>query len=188
MNIARFGAAAPAYPVSPLRGIPGGRRKKSPNPLFLILILTLLSVVIAMIIFGQRSFKDVTEYDEEGNPRLTPEREAEIEKAKNKLDEAEVYILLALYDHYIECKLCPDGRAWIKEGEIAKIGTSVNTTSRYNQAYYKKHGVEYITYLRGSVHLVLKTEINLLGRYPLMPENLARQEPLLYPPLNSKLK
>lgn len=89
---------------------------------------------------------------------------------------------------YIECLLCPGGRLWIKEGEIAKIGTTVNTTSRYDKAFYKKHGVEYITYIRGSIDLVLKTEIELLGKYPLMPENLVREQPLLFPPLNSKLK
>ena len=32
--------------------------------------------------------------------------------------------------------------------------------------------------------MVLKTEIELLGNYPLMPENLARAQPLLFPPLN----
>lgn len=141
-----------------------------------------------ILILGQRGFEEVIEYDQDGNPRLTPEREAEIKQAKDKLDEAEVYMLLSLYDHYIECLLCTGGRLWIKEGEIAKIGTTVNTTSRYNQAYYKKHGVEYIMYLRGTIGVVLKTEIDLLGKYPLMPENLARKQPLLFPPLNSKLK
>lgn len=171
---------------SPLSVIPGGREKKKPNRLFPILLLILISGIV--IILGQRGFKDVVEYDEDGNPRLTPERQTEIEQAKDKLDEAEVYLLLATYDHYIECLLCPGRRLWIKEGEIAKIGTTVNTTSRYKQAYYKKHGVEYIMYLRGSIDLVLKTEIDLLGNYPLLVENLAREEPLLFPPLNGKLK
>lgn len=186
MNTARSESYNQTSRDSPLRVIPGGRKNKKPNPLVLIFLFTLIAVIV--IIFGQRGFDDVVEHDEAGNPRLTPEREAEIEQAKKKLDEAEVYLLLALYDHYIVCLLCPGGRLWIKEGEIAKIGTTVNTTSRYKQAYYKKHGVEYIMYLRGPMDLVLKTEIDLLGKYPLLPENLAREAPLLFPPLNSKLK
>jgi hypothetical protein len=150
------------------------------------LILALVTIGVVMLL--KRGFNDVIEYDDESNARLTPEREAEIEKAKDRLDRAEVYLLISIYDHYIECLLCPGGRVWIKEGEIAKIGTTVNKTSRYDKTFYKKHGVEYITYLRGSIDLVLKTEIELLGKYPLMPENMARAQPLLFPPLNSKLK
>ena len=161
--------------------LPGSQRKM-PNNLLVLLILAL--VTVGGVILAKRGFDDVIEYDDKGNARLTPEREAEIENAKDRLDRAEVYLLIFIYDHYIECLPCPGGRVWIKEGEIAKIGTTVNTTSRYDKAFYKKHGVEYNTYLRGSIDLVLKTEIELLGKYPLMPENLAREQPLLFPPLN----
>ena len=76
---------------------------------------------------SQTGFKDVIEYNDEGNARLTPEREAEIEQAKDRLDQTEVHLLIAI-DHYIECPLWPDTyRLWIKEGEIMKIGTTVNT-------------------------------------------------------------
>lgn len=163
-----------------------GDAKMTPNrfPFYLAIVL----MVIGVIVFGRRGFDDVVEYDKDGNARLTPKREAEIAKAKDKLDEAEVYLLQSLYDQYIECLLCPSGGLWIKEGEIAKIGTTVNTTSRYDKAYYRKHGVEYIMYFRGTIDVVLKTEIELLGNYPLLPENLAREVPLVFPPLNSKLR
>ena len=167
-------------------------QKKRTNPIkgpdYFFNIFMLVLVAIGIVLFAKRNFDDVIVYDEEGNAQLTPERQSEIEKAKERLDRAEVYFLIAIYDHYIECLLCPKGRVWIKEGEIAKIGTTVNTRSRYDKAFYKKHGVEYITYIRGPIDLVLKTEIELLGKYPLMPENLARKQPLLFPPLNSKLK
>ena len=171
--------------ASPVKNTPVSQKNR-PNNFFILFILALIAIGVVML--AKRGFKDVVEYNDEGNARLTPEREAEIEQAKDRLDQAEVYLLIAIYDHYIECPLCHDGRLWITEGEIAKIGTTVNTTSRYDKAFYKKHGVEYITYIRGSIELVLKTEIELLGKYPLMPENLAREHPLLFPPLNSKLK
>lgn len=186
MKTPRLNTSAPIPRISPLRKIPDGSRKDNPNPLLPVLMIIL--VLTGIIIFGQRGFEEVVEYDKDENPRLTPEREAEITEAKDKIDEAEVYLLLSLYDHYIDCFLCKKGHLWIKEGEIAKVGTTINGTSRYKQAYYRKHGVEYIMYFRGSIDLVLKKEIDLLGRYPLMPENLARKQPLLFPPLNSKLK
>lgn len=107
-KLSHFGAVAAATQTSPLRVIPGRRRKKLPNPMFLILMFVFLTAGI--IILGQRGFEEVIEYDQDGDPRLTPEREAEIKRAKDKLDEAEVYMLLSLYDHYIECLLCTGGR------------------------------------------------------------------------------
>lgn len=185
MKTLYLGFAAPATSRPPLRAIHGKGKKKNPTPFFLFLILML---IVGGIILSQRKFKEVIEYDEDGNPRLTPAREEEIKRAKDKLDEAELYVLLSLYDQYIECLLCPSGRIWIKEGEIAKIGTTINTSSRYVKAYYRKHRVEYIMYFRGPIDVVLKKEIDELGNYPLLPENLAREQPLLFPPLNSKLK
>lgn len=185
MRLQYLRAPFPVDHRSPVKSV-SSSPKKWPNNFFILFALALLAFGIVM--FGKRGFEEVIEYDDEGNARLTPEREAEIEEAKERLDRAEVYLLISIYDHYIECLLCPDGRLWIKEREIAKIGTTVNATSRYDKAYYKKHGVEYIMYIRGSIDLVLKTEIDLLGKYPLLPENLAREQPLLFPPLNSKLK
>lgn len=65
--------------------MPGSQRKK-PNNFFILLMLALLA--IGVIMFAKRGFDDAVDYDGEGNARLTPEREAEIEKAKDRLDRA----------------------------------------------------------------------------------------------------
>ena len=166
-----------------LKVIHGGKKKK-PN----FLPFLIVGIIITAIFFGRKGFNDVVEYDESGKPQLTSQRLQEIERAKEKLDHAEVYFLISNADQFIECFLCPGGKMWIKKGETAKIGTTINPRSRYGVKYYAQHNVNYQLMFRGSIDQVLKKEIELLGAYPLWPENTNRKAPLLVPPLNTKLK
>ena len=91
---------------SPLTVIQGSRRNnRSISPFILIGI-----VIIEGIAFAKRGYKDVVVQDLEGNPQISSERKAEAERAKDKLDKAEVYYLLANANQMIECYLCPEGQ------------------------------------------------------------------------------
>ena len=174
---------AKSYGMPSLNVIKGGRSKKISYLPFVIFV-----VVIGIIVMGRKSFADVVTYDENGQPQLTAERQQEIDKAKEKLDKAEVYLLISNADQFVECFLCPDGKAWLKKGETAKIGTTINPKQRYGVRYYQRHNLSYNLLFRGTIDQVLKKEIELLGAYPLLEENIRRKKPLLMPPLNSKLK
>ena len=179
----QFGEARSSAVQKPLAVVHrGGGRRLFHWPFLLVFIAILL------FFMARRGYEDVIIHDRDGNPQLTAERQAEIEKARDKLDQAEVYFLISNIAQMIECFLCAEKQTWLKAGEIAKIGTTVNPGSRYNQQYYIRHNVRYQTVFTGRVDQVLKKEIELLGAYPLLPENTTRENPLLFPPLNSKLK
>lgn len=174
---------------SGLKVIPGqGKKERNNRPKPIIWFLLVLGCLIVYSVYNSQGYEEVVTTDSEGNPVLTPDRQAEIARRQNKnIEEAEQYVLIAIAPGYRECYLCPGGKVWLEAGEIAKIGISTNSKNRYSIEYYEHHGVFYQMEYRGDLTTAKNREIGRLGSYPLLPENLKRKNKLLYPPLNSKL-
>lgn len=164
-----------------------GQGKKGKHPIGIFWLLLIVSALVGYLAYSSTGYDEAITTDPEGNPVLTPGRQAEIARRKKKnSEEAEQYILVAVAPGYRECYLCPEGKVWLETGEIAKIGVSTNGQSRYSIEYYERHGVNYIMEYRGDLTTAKNREITRLGSYPLLPENQKRRYKLLYPPLNSK--
>ena len=162
----------------------GGKGGGGSPPFWLFLLILGLA---GGLVYNYSSYEEVVHTNPDGNPALTPERQAEIAgRQKKNAEEAEQYILIAVDPGYRECYLCPEGKVWLETGEIAKIGVSTNGQGRYSSEFYIYHGVNYIMEYRGDVTTAKNRELARLGSYPLLPENQKRQQKLLYPPLNSK--
>ena len=99
---------------------PGGG---SPGPFILLLLLSLLAIGVVAghkILAGKEKEKSPIVIDEEGNARLSPERQAKLDKELEELDNAVQYALIATVDGYYPCYTCPDGSPtiYLYEGEI----------------------------------------------------------------------
>lgn len=172
-------------PNSNLNPNPGKPGKSGGPPAWLFLLILCLA---GYLVYNYSRYEEVVAADPDGAPALTPEREAEIARRQKKnAEEAEQYVLRAIGPGYRECYLCPEGKAWLETGEIAKIGVSTDGEDRYSLKFYEKHGVYYDMEYRGNLAIAKNREIARLGGYPLLPENQKRERKLLYPPLNTKL-
>lgn len=164
------------------------RRKKNRKPIGALLWLALIGIALSYWLLTDKKFEDVITTDSDGNLVLSEERQAELAQRQRKnSEEAEQYILIALAPGYRLCYLCPEGKAWLEAGEIAKIGVSTNGRRRYSRKFYRRHNVDYATEYIGDLVTARNREIARLGAYPLLPENLKREYKLLYPPLNAVL-
>lgn len=171
----------PNSTFTPQGGYPGGGNG-APFWLFLVIL-----GLLGGLIYNYSRYDEVVTTDADGNPVLTPEREAELTRRQQKnAEEAEQYILIAVAPGYRECYLCPEGKVWLETNEIAKIGVSTEGQGRYSSAFYVHHGVDYIMEYRGNLTIAKNRELARLSGYPLLPENQKREQKLLYPPLNSK--
>lgn len=153
-------------------------KKKNPLPFIIG------SAVI--LIFCALKWHDVVEYVN-GEPQLSRKHQEQLQNKLNEADEAEQYALIALTDGWYACLHSGFGTYYLKAGEVWKYGTTTKgEKGRYEYKFLRGNGVYYIVQFRGTLHECLKEEQNKLYTYPLLPENLAREEELrlIRPPYN----
>lgn len=180
----------PETGYSPKRGSaapsnPGGG---SPGPFIMLLLLSLLAVGVVAghkILAGKE--KSPIVIDEDGNARLSPERQAKLDKELEELDNAVQYALIATVDGYYPCYTCPDGSPtiYLYEGEIWRYGsTRKGEQGRYPDGNYGTANVFYVEQFWGTELECRKMEKIKIYNYPLLPEALKRDIQLYRPPGN----
>jgi hypothetical protein len=123
-----------------------------------------------------------------------------IDKKKEKLNDHELYVLLAARDGYYLCTHCPTGKFFLKKDEIYRYGTTGDGPDirGYNKNWLAKNGLLYIHLLTSDLKTIKSLEITYIGNYPLVAENLSRPLPgdpgvkpywyrLVLPPGNNSL-
>ena len=152
---------------------------------------TLLIVAGAlMLIVCALKWGDVVEYIN-GEPRLTPKHEGQLQKKLNELEEAEQYALIASKEGYYPCLHSGHALYFLHVGEVWKYGvTTKGERGRYTGQFMLENSVSYALQYRGTLSECLQREQIQLFSYPLLPENLARPETdrLLRPPYNPVFK
>ena len=129
---------------------------------------------------------DVVEWVD-GSFRLKPKRQAAFEKQKKAVENAEQYALLARAPGYYECLHCLTGLVFLNRFEVWKYGvTDQGEKVRYSVNYLDSRNLLYSIQFQGDYAQCLMEEKRKLFYYPLLPENLARPDPLklLLPPGN----
>jgi hypothetical protein len=127
---------------------------------------------------------DFLELDADGNVQLSPQRQKELDKRLQRLDQARQYVLRAANDGYYPCYNCgQDSTIFLFRGEIWKYGITYSG-SRYSNAWLEKMKLIYIDEYRGTVEECLKQEAQKIYNYATLQENLKRKQPLIRPPGN----
>ena len=146
----------------------------------------LIIAAAAILIVCAIKWRDVVIYVD-GEAQLTTKYQEELQKKLDKADEAEQYALLALVDGWYTCVHSGFGSYYLKAGEVWKYGTTgKGERGRYEVKFLSSNRVIYTVQFRGTLHECLLEEQNKLYTYPVLPENLAREEALrlIRPPYN----
>lgn len=104
-----------------------------------------------------------------------------------ELDEAEQYVLLAKRSGLFPCFSCKNSvTIFLNQNEVWKHGyTTKGEQGRY-QSSLEGTNLRYVTQFTGTVGECMKDEKRKIYYYALLPENLAREIPLIRPPGNKQ--
>lgn len=156
-------------------------KQKSPKPFNPFILIAALLIIC---LFAAKPF--IT-YDEDGTPKLAQWRQKKLIKELNDLDRAEQYVLLAEEDGVYPCYSCiGSSTIRLKEGQVWKYGmTTKGQKGRYGAKLPDKK-LYYVIQFEGTVEKCLKEEKRKIYFYVILPENIARNKPLIRPPGNKK--
>jgi len=163
----------------------------SPGPFILLLLLSLLAIGVVAghkILAGKEKEKSPIIVDEDGNARLSPERQAKLDKELEEIDNAVQYALIATVDGYYPCYSCPDGSTtiFLYKGETWRYGvTRKGEKGRYPDGNFGTPHVVFVVQFTGTYSECLKEEKIKIYNYPLLPEALKRTVKLFRPPGNA---
>lgn len=123
------------------------------------------------------TFEDFTQKKEDGTYELRQSRKDKLNSdIKRMREDAEQYILLAKSDGYYQCLHCPRGTFYLYQGEVAKVGTTIQGEDRYDSNWLKRMNLQYSVEFRGTSQQALEREKIRIGMYPLTEENLQRPD------------
>lgn len=181
----------PETGYTPKRGSASPSNPGSPGPFVLLFLLSLLVIGVVAgnkILAGKEKENPPTVIDEDGNVKLSPERQAKLEKELEEIDNAQQYVLIATAPGYYPCYSCPDGSTtiFLYPGEVFRYGvTRKGEKLRYPGGDYGATNLLYIVQFEGDYAQCLKEEKIKIYNYPLLPEAQKRELKLPRPPGNA---
>lgn len=115
---------------------------------------------------------------------LTREEEDAIEDRIERIQNSELYVLLAEVDGYYDCPACSNGKFFLHAGEIYKFGVTMNPSNRYSEQELARWRLEYVVLKVAPYNECLIEETLRSAGYRLLPENTRRpkERQLLIPP------
>jgi hypothetical protein len=147
---------------------------------------TLLIGIAAVLILLALKWNDVVELVD-GEYRLKPKYQRNLERKAEADDVAEQYALVAVMAGWYPCVHSGFARYYLNPGEVWKYGvTTKSELGRYDLDFLRTNRVKYVREFIGTEGQCKKKEQVKLRLYPLLPENLARPEEyrLIRPPFN----
>ena len=145
-----------------------------------------LWLCIALLIVGAVKFKEVVVWVD-GKPQLSEKRQAELDKRRKEIMDAEQYVLLAQSPGWYKCLHCVGGRIYLNHREVWKYGVTMKgEKGRYTKEFLSSRNLQYVVQFRGNYAECLLIEKEQIFAYPLLPENLRRPDKfkLVLPPGN----
>jgi hypothetical protein len=130
-------------------------------------------------------FEEVVKRNIDGSYRLHPKRSEKLHRDTVNLESSEQYALKATTSKYYPCLSCSfRDSIFLYQNEVWKYGTTINgQVGRYGNSLYVQ-SLYYVAQYRGTIEECLKWERKKIIRYPLLPENLKRKNPIARPPGN----
>ena len=141
--------------------------------------LSILAMLAILFIIGL-TLKPFLEVDDKGRVRLAKWRKEKLEKELKDLDKAEQYVLRAKRSGIFECFSCPNSNTiYLSTGQVWKYGvTTKGERGRYATTLEGKN-LLYRIQLTGTLEECLKSEKIKIYNFAILPENLARDTPLI---------
>lgn len=163
------------------------RRQHGQPPFIKYLPIILLGF---LLVFFAYRWRDFVVQKQDGSYAIHPGRMDEAKKEKEKLENCEVYKLVALKSGWYMCHLCSQGSIYLNKGEVWKYGYSCSPETRYKKEWLQQMNLRYIPIFFGDMKECRAKEIELIRDYPLLPENMNRPEylRLVVPPGSKTIK
>ena len=130
-------------------------------------------------------FDEVVKRNSDGSYSLHPKRSEKLHRDTVNLESSEQYALKAKYNKNYPCLSCPfKDSIFLYQGEVWKYGTTINgEIGRYGNSL-NAQSLYYVGQFTGTIEQCLKWERKKIIRYPLLLENLKRENPIARPPGN----
>lgn len=159
------------------------KKKPSPKPFQWWLILIFATISTTLMTYKGVDF--VVE-DEDGNLKLSEERQQKLNNKLKELEEAEQYALVAIVPGYYPCYSCPNSDSiYLQMMEVWRYGvTTKSKHGRYADKYLNDNRLLFVTQMIGTLQECLREEQLKIYNYALLPENLKRLIILIRPPGN----
>lgn len=157
---------------------------------FLLVFIGLFSLIMLFNNTGKKKktllFEEVVTKNDNGW-ELSPNRVAKLNSDTMKMDNAEQYVLRASITGIYPCPSCPyRDSIFLNKNEIYRYGITINgEKGRYGNLLNVKN-LNYFTQYKGDLKNCLIEERKRIIRYPLLQENLRRDNPIARPPGNYK--
>lgn len=145
----------------------------------------LLLLALGCLILMTTEFDEFVRKTPDGNYELSPEREEDLERRLEQIDNAEQYALIATKSGLYPCFNCGNKtKIYLYIGEVWKYGVTKNGVRRYSKSWYRKMNLRYWKQFEGTYSECMKMELKQIYKYPMLPENLKRDYKLPRPPGN----
>lgn len=157
------------------------QKTTDPNPgkgiWHLILIFCLVGFAIFMAI--PKSWEEVVTKQDDGSYRLSKKWEKTILRKQEKIKKHRLYVLVATRSGYFDCPYSATGKFYLNVGEVYRYGTTGETTVTrgYSETWLIKNNLTFKVIMEGDLAMVAAEQANLIGHYPLLPENMQRPLP-----------
>jgi hypothetical protein len=161
--------------------------KKPKSGLHLLLLLILIGGVFGAYWIDSWKDKSPIVVHPDGSATLHPERDAELQKALDEINNAEQYALRATADGYFPCYSCPNGETtlFLYVGQVWRYGsTKLGVKGRYPDGNYGADNLIYVIEFMGNIAECEAMEKTKIFNYPLLPEARKRSFTLPRPPGN----
>ncbi|HMQ49893.1 MAG TPA: hypothetical protein PKA00_20765 [Saprospiraceae bacterium] len=172
----------------------------SKNHLYFLFALGLLCSGFLMLMSLPKSWEASVQQNEDGSYSLSKARQEAIDQKKERILQQEVYMLVAAENGIYFCKHCVNQNFFLYKGEVYKYGTTGNGKNGrgYSESWQMQNKLVFVHLGFGDESTVKIKQAELLGVYPLLPENMSRPNKgdfkskphwhrLVLPPGNTKL-
>lgn len=154
-----------------------------------IILLVILGMAFSVLYIqmGEKKIPPGVELDEDGNIKLSPDRQAKLDRELEEIDNAVQYALIATKRSLYPCYSCPFGQKtiFLNPGEVWKYGvTRKGPEGRYPNESFGAPNLFYFRQYMGTYSECLKREKIMIYNYPLLPEAQTRNILLIRPPGN----
>ncbi len=147
--------------------------KRSPGAL---LFAGLLVVALIILMAIPNSWEEATTRNKDGSYSISKEWEESIREKREKIDNHELYMLVASQDGMYICNHCPTGKFFLYEGEVYRFGITGNGEDGrgYTEKWQDRNRLAFIHIVFGDEVMVKKKQAELIGLYAIHPENMNR--------------
>lgn len=143
---------------------------------FSVLILVIIILVAIFWMSIPKNWEEVTRKKNNGGYELSEVQEKAIEDKIEKIENQELYALVAAKNGMYLCKHCPGKKFFLFVNEVYRYGTTGNGQSGrgYTESWQLKNNLKFVHLMYGDEVTVKVEQTKLIGSYPIHSDNMSR--------------